>query len=413
MIYLVIAITMLFAPITLSFVTPRFKHHVHKENLFEQAMCTFIFGTGRLSPYGNNICFQSGREAFFRKKVATQRFAIPTPTQSSPQSVHNSNQTLPPSLEPFPPLPDYVANSLDGRLLCASQCAYNLTQPYAQSVGFLPGTMSKRISSGVNSVLIGFSHDGITVALRGTQKSNRLDWIQNAALFLTPVGDKTGFEGKMHAGFYRSTKCLWKPLKEVLVDMLKTAEEMGWKQDVYFTGHSKGGAMASVAALLMKRDGDLPDPAYVCTFGSAKVGDSEFRDYYNKKITQISFEAHHDIIPLLPPSSSMMGNMNDELTDVINGILWSEKSSDKKDKYKWDYQTVGKRKYIDKFSQILDDDVTRELDIQRISDIEKSARLSLADFTAAHCSFCRDEGCNGYYFKAVSEGSCDMCEDDT
>merc|ERR1711957_823105 len=77
--------------------------------------------------------------------------------------------------------------------------------------------------------------------------------------------------------------------------------------------------------------------------------------------------------------SSMMGNMNDELTDVINGILWSEKSSDKKDKYKWDYQTVGKRKYIDKFSQILDDDVTRELDIQRISDIEKSARLSLAD----------------------------------
>jgi len=71
--------------------------------------------------------------------------------------------------------------------------------------------------------------------------------------------------------------------------MLKTSEVMGWKQDVYFTGHSKGGAMASVAALLMQRDRDLPDPAYVCTFGSAKVGDSEFRDYYNNKITQISY----------------------------------------------------------------------------------------------------------------------------
>merc|ERR1711971_741474 len=163
---------------------------------------------------------------------------------------------------------------------------------------------------------------------------------------------------------------------------------------------------------LMQRDGDLPDPTYVCTFGSAKVGDSEFRDYYNKKITQISYEAHHDIIPFLPPSASMMGNMNDELSDVINGILWSEKSSNQKNKYKWDYQTVGKRKYINKFAEIIEDDVTTELDNQRIRDIEKSARLNLDDFTAAHCASCPDNGCNGYYFKAVSGGSCDMCEED-
>lgn len=413
MIYLVITITMLLAPVTFSFVTPRFKHHVHREKIIQEVMHVAILGIGRSSPHGNNIRFHSGREVFVRKKVAIQRYAVSTSTQSTPEAVHKLNQTLPESFEPHLPLPDYVADSLDGRLLSAAQCAYNLTQPYAQSVGYLPGTMAKRISSGVNSVIIGFSYDGITVAFKGTHNSKRLDWIQNAALFLTPVGDRTGFEGKMHAGFYRSTKCLWKPLKELLVDMLKTSEEMGWKQNVYFTGHSKAGAMASVAALLMKRDGDLPDPSYVCTFGSAKVGDSEFRDYYNNKITQISYEAHHDIIPLLPPSASMMGKMNDELADVINGILWSEKSSNKKNTYKWDYQTVGKRKYINKFAEIIDDDMTKELDDQRIRDIEKSARLSMADFTAAHCSSCPDEGCNGYYFKAVNEEGCDMCIDDT
>jgi len=195
------------------------------------------------------------------------------------------------------------------------------------------------------------------------------------------------------------------------MDMLRISEEKGWKKDVYFTGHSRGGAMASVAALLMKRDGDFPDPTYVCTFGSAKVGDSEFRDYFNKKISQTSYEAHLDIIPFLPPSASTMGNMNDELSEIINGMLWSEKSSNKKHNYKWNYQTVGKRKFIDESAKISDEDVTKELDSRRIRDIEKGTFLSLADFRAAHCSSCADEGCSGYYFKAVADVSCGICED--
>ena len=148
------------------------------------------------------------------------------------------------------------------------------------------------------------------------------------------------------------------------------------------------------------------------TFGSAKVGDSEFRDYFNKKICQTSYEAHLDIIPFLPPSASTMGNMNDELSEIINGMLWSEKSSNKKNNYKWDYQTVGKRKFINECAEIGDEDVTRELDSRRIRDIEKGTGLSLADFTAAHCSSCTDEGCYGYYFKAVGENDCVVCEDE-
>ena len=150
---------------------------------------------------------------------------------------------------------------------------------------------------------------------------------------------------------------------------------------------------------------------YFSTFGSVKVGDSEFRDYYNKKINQTSYEAHLDIIPFLPPSASMMGNMNDELADIINGMLWSEKSSNKKNNYKWDYQTVGKRKFIDEFAKISADDVTRDLDSRRIRDIEKGKFWGLADFRAAHCSSCADEGCYGYYFRAVGESGCVVCED--
>jgi len=103
--------------------------------------------------------------------------------------------------------------------------------------------------------------------------------------------------------------------------------------------------------------------------------------------------------------------MNVDLTEIIEGMLWSEASSNKKNSYKWDYQTVGKRKFINEYGQVLED-VTKELDAQRIRDIEKRTFLSLDDFRAAHCSFCPDDGCYGYYFKAVAEGTCGLCEDD-
>lgn len=423
-VYVVLATTLLLARSAVPFVTSR--HCFKKEITIKPVASAFITNNNvRPHPNAKDVCLP-WQESLFRSNDVTQRYAVSptTPFPPLPREVKDTGgkdntssglaleveqtQKLLPIQSTFP---IDAAETLDGRLICASQCAYNLTQPYFRSAGYRPDTVAKRVSRGVNSVLIGITHDGITVAFRGTQSSNSLDWIQNAALFLTPVGDRTGFKGKMHAGFYRTTKSLWKASKEVLVEMLKISDERGWNKEVYFTGHSKGGAMASVAALLMKRDGDLPDPAYVCTFGSARVGDSEFRDYYNKKISQTSYEAHLDIIPFLPPSASMMGNVNDELANVINRLLWSEKSSDKKNKYKWDYQTVGKRKFIDEFSNIGKMDVTKELDSRRIRDIENQPVLSLADFRAAHCSSCAHEGCYGYYFKAVGENSCTLCEE--
>merc|ERR1712130_157013 len=119
----------------------------------------------------------------------------------------------------------------------------------------------------------------------------------------------------------------------------------GWKEDVILTGHSKGGSLATITAVLMKNDSSLPDPSYVCTFASAKVGDSEFAMEYNKNIKQTSYEAHLDLIPFLPPSKTTYEMMNDDMTEMLDSMLWSESSMSKKENYKWDYQTVGKRKF--------------------------------------------------------------------
>jgi len=161
------------------------------------------------------------------------------------------------------PLP-YASQTIDGRLLCSSQCAYEIRSPYFRGSSYRPNTTARRITRGSNSALIGHTTDGITIAFRGTQSNSLLDWLQNAALFLSDVDEKKyKIQGKIHTGFYRGTNSLWKPLKGILKDMLGEAEQNGWSQEVYLTGHSKGGAMASIASIFLKRDTSLPDPAYV------------------------------------------------------------------------------------------------------------------------------------------------------
>lgn len=198
-----------------------------------------------------------------------QSAVISEVSQSSTSTAQAKNEIQ--ELEQQPSLPaqpeqppPHAAQTLDGRLLCAAQCAYEISAPYFRASSYRPGTTAKRVTRGVNSALIGHTTDGITIAFRGTQTTSLLDWLQNAALFLSDVDEKKyKIKGKIHTGFYRGTMSLWKPVRKIVKEMLEISEENGWSQNVYLTGHSKGGAMASIAAVLLKRESSLPDPTYV------------------------------------------------------------------------------------------------------------------------------------------------------
>lgn len=95
-----------------------------------------------------------------------------------------------------PPAPlenELPAKTLDGRLLCASQCAYNASSPYFEGAGFLSGSTTVELTKGVNSVYIGETMDGIVLAFRGTRTKSPLDWLQvrdassQAAVYLRVV----------------------------------------------------------------------------------------------------------------------------------------------------------------------------------------------------------------------------------
>jgi predicted lipase len=199
------------------------------------------------------------------------------------------------------------AKTLDGRLLCASQCAYNTSSPYFEGAGYISGSTAVQLSIGVNSVFIGETVDGIVLAFRGTKTKSPLDWLQNAALFLQRVPGV--MPGRVHTGFYRAVKSIWDPLKSTVLDMLA---ERGNDTQVFLCGHSKGGAMASIAGIMMNRDSDLPNVTQIVTFASAKPGDSAFAKVFNKHINQTSYEYHLDIVPFLPPSQAVMDAMDEE-----------------------------------------------------------------------------------------------------
>jgi len=245
-----------------------------------------------------------------------------------------------------------IAKTLPGRLLCASQVAYQksfqdesaeTTPNYFRAVQYKQATNATKVTNSVNSVFIGTNIDGIIVAFRGTVFNSPLDWLQNAALVLRTAYTKITLldnhedtidnnekekkkklvmtlklPGKVHLGFLTAVRSLWKPMIDEIQKRMDEGN-VNSEPKLYFCGHSKGGAMASLAAYLFNLDPSLPNITAVYTFASAKVGNSEFRDAFNHEVNQTSYESYLDIVPFLPPSKSTMGAYSDKMTDMVNG----------------------------------------------------------------------------------------------
>src|SRR5262249_52990758 len=78
------------------------------------------------------------------------------------------------------------------------------------------------------------------------------------------------------------------------------------------TGHSKGGALAPLAALRLWAMNQTP--SRVITFAGPRVGDRAFADIYNNaQIVHTRYEFQDDIVPHVPPR---IGGLVDELKQI-------------------------------------------------------------------------------------------------
>lgn len=127
------------------------------------------------------------------------------------------------------------------------------------------------------------------LCFRGTNKLRQ--WIMNLAALparweRTGNAEKDGEkEASVHQGFKILFDRIWPQIEPCLAEM---------PQPVFYTGHSLGGAFASMAALVRR-------PSALYTFGSPRVGNRPFAEKLKDTVP-----AHYrivnarDVVPLLP-----------------------------------------------------------------------------------------------------------------
>lgn len=214
----------------------------------------------------------------------------------------------------YPPSP-----TIRGRMLCASVLAYSvpdhvtinppnsnipLTQPYYGGAGYTgtPTMIASNINNTHAACTVGVTQDGIVVAFRGTVYNSITDWIND---LLVEMVTASGLPGKIHDGFNKAVLAIFGQVY-LLVKKLVIANP---GKKLYITGHSKGAAMAPLAAYYFYNNGVKASGLYL--YAPPLPGNSDFATAYNKLFpATFLYENHLDIVPLLPPSPETAGGLD-------------------------------------------------------------------------------------------------------
>lgn len=135
------------------------------------------------------------------------------------------------------------------------------------------------------------THPGtsVVIAFRGTVDLR--NWFEDFDGLQTgyPISDYGAC--RMHRGFWLA----WQSVSKQLVESLRGK----LFSKIYVTGHSLGGALATVAADRLRRMDWLPT---VCTFGAPRVGNANFAAQYDLALKPFTWRVVHanDIVPRVP-----------------------------------------------------------------------------------------------------------------
>ena len=148
-----------------------------------------------------------------------------------------------------------------------------------------------------NSELVIFGYDetynSIFIGFRGS--SNIQNWISDIKIMLIhPYADNSIAVDK---GFYK----LYDILKPNLMSIISNLAMKYNTKDLFITGHSLGGALATICAFDMLYHEFQYNVKYLVTFGSPRIGNVYFSDYFNSfQIESKRVTHYYDIVPHVP-----------------------------------------------------------------------------------------------------------------
>lgn len=146
------------------------------------------------------------------------------------------------------------------------------------------------------------------LAFRGTQMDSNLDIeIDKDEAFHDFPLRRDGKSGRVHNGFRRQFESLWNAAPDCGVPEGIRAKLAAYRpgKPLYVTGHSLGGALATLALAQTFVEGDLPPVAAVYTYGAPKIGDRLFAELVGdrsvaSKTPVYRFVHVNDIVPATP-----------------------------------------------------------------------------------------------------------------
>lgn len=130
------------------------------------------------------------------------------------------------------------------------------------------------------------NHTDIVLACRGTEPTDINDVKADADAAFAVIETV----GRVHRGFNTEVDDLWPRLKDTLGATDK---------NVWFCGHSLGGAMATISAGRCYHDALPIEPSGLFTYGSPRVGDKQYINWCTFEHKR--FVNNNDIVPRLPP----------------------------------------------------------------------------------------------------------------
>ncbi len=170
----------------------------------------------------------------------------------------------------------------------------------------------KFLDSGTTQGYLMANEQAIVIAFRGTEGKNRKDWLTNLNFDRIPTD-----QGDIHEGFSRAVDRIW---QDLWLNLLKfrTAQ-----QPIFITGHSLGGALATLTAFRLVSAGQAVHALY--TFGSPRVGDRTYRQHFDVALGDRTFRIvnDEDVVAKVPFKAMGYCHVGAKYQFDSQGKLWT------------------------------------------------------------------------------------------
>ncbi len=154
----------------------------------------------------------------------------------------------------------------------------------------------------------------IITAFRGTEPTQLKDWMTDVDIALVD-----GLGGKVHEGFNRALSYVYQDIRNTIAEWQRNG------QSLWFTGHSLGAALATLAVAKLRYEEDKPVYG-LYTFGQPRTGDRNFERTFNQdfKPRAFRFVNNNDVVPRVPPRELGYSHVGTFLYFDADGKLHSD-----------------------------------------------------------------------------------------